>query len=129
MKEDKKVLIIEDNLEIQEIYKLSFEAEWFEVELANDWLEWIVELLEKKPDLVILDIMMPTMDWFEVLRTIKNQSEIKTPVIVCSNLSTSDDEKKALLLWADLYLRKSDYDWEEIVKKSKELLEKLEIMR
>ena len=124
--EAKKILIIEDNLEIQEIYKINFESENFIVNLASDWMKWIVEILNFKPDLIILDIMMPSMDWFEVLKTIKTQSSIKTPIIVCSNLTSAEDEKKALLAWADLYLKKSDYDWEQIVEKAIELIKKEE---
>lgn len=120
----KKVLIIEDNLEIQEIFQLNFEAEGFLVKLASDWMKGIVEILQFKPDIIILDIMMPNMDWFEVLKTIKNQSSIWTPIIVSSNLNSKEDEKKAISYGADLYLRKSDYEWDEIVKKAKELLEK-----
>lgn len=120
----KKVLIIEDNLEIQEIFQLNFEAEGFLVKLASDWMKGIVEILEFKPDIIILDIMMPNMDWFEVLKAIKNQSSIWTPIIVSSNLNSKEDEKKAISYGADLYLRKSDYEWDEIVKKAKELLEK-----
>jgi len=62
------------------------------------------------------------MDWFEVLRTIRDQSSIRVPIIVCSNLNSVDDEKKALSLWADMYLRKSDHEWDEIVEKAIELL-------
>lgn len=122
----KKVLIIEDNLEIQEIYELNFEAENFLVKLASDGMKWIVEILTFKPNIIILDIMMPDMDWFEVLKAIKNQSSIKTPILVCSNLNSVEDEKKAISYWADLYLRKSDYEWDEIVEKAKTLMKTYE---
>ncbi len=120
----KKILIIEDNQEIQEIYKINFESEGFVVKTSIDWLEWIVQLLDFKPDIIILDIMMPKMDGFEVLKTIKEQSSIKIPIIVCSNLNSKQDEEKALLYWADLYLRKSDYEGDEIVEKTKDILAK-----
>jgi len=119
----KRVLIIEDNLEIQEIYKINFESEDFMVKTSPDWLEGIVTLLEFKPDIIVLDIMMPKMDGFEFLKTIQEQSSIKIPIIICSNLNSKNDEKKAFLYWANLYLRKSDYEWYEIVEKAKKLLE------
>lgn len=119
-----KVLIIEDNIDIQEIYKINFEIAWFEVYSSLDWLSWIVELIEKKPNIILLDLMMPEMDWFDVLKTIKEHSSINTPVIVCSNLSTIEDEEKAYRLGASLYLRKSDYQWDEIVEKVIEFLKK-----
>jgi len=120
----KKVLIIEDNLEIQEIYKINFESEGFEVKLAWDWIMWIDEIYWFSPDIIILDIMMPEMDWFNVLKSLKHEPSLKVPVIVCSNLSQKEDEDRAMFYWADLYLRKSDYEWDEIVEKAIELLNK-----
>lgn len=117
MNEKKKVLIIEDNIDLQELYKIYFEEKWFEVYSAYDWLRWIVETVEKKPDIILLDIMMPEMNWFEVLESIKNQTSIATPIIVLSNLSKDLDIKKAMDWWASLYLKKSDYDWDELVEK------------
>ena len=121
-KRKRRVLIIEDNLDLQEIYKINFEAEWFVVELAEEWLKWIVKLLENPPDVILLDIMMPGTDWFEVLRIIQKQSSMKIPIIVCSNLSSEEDKKKAMDLWAVAYIRKSDYEWDEIVTKTIEIL-------
>jgi len=120
----KKILIIEDNIDIQEIYRINFELAWFDISSSLDGLSWIVKLIEVKPDIIILDLMMPEMDWFEVLKTIKEHSSIDSPVIVCSNLSTTEDEEKAYNLWASLYLRKSDYQWDEIVEKVIEFLKK-----
>jgi len=65
--------------------------------------------VDNTPDIIILDIMMPSMNGFEVLKTIKTQSSIKIPIVVCSNLSSKEDEVKMMELGADLYLRKSDY--------------------
>lgn len=119
----KKVLIIEDNEDIQELYKIYFESEGFEVKSSTDWLKGIVDVVEFKPDLIILDIMMPQMNGFEVLETLKNNSSISTPVIVCSNLSQQSDIDKAYSNGADLYLRKSDYQWIHIVEKIKKFME------
>ncbi len=119
-----KILIIEDNIDIQELYKIYFEDAGFEVYSSMDGLHWITKILEIVPDLIILDIMMPQMNGFEVLETIKNQSSIKIPVIICSNLSQQADIDKAYELWADLYLRKSDYQGAEIVDKINEFLNK-----
>jgi len=119
---NKKVLIIEDNPELQEIYTLNFEISDFDVEVADNWLEWIQKLLENPPDIIILDIMMPNMDGFQVLKTLKNEPDIQVPVIVCSNLSSSDDVKRALYHWADSYLQKSDYDGDQIVEEAIKVL-------
>lgn len=116
------ILIIEDTVDLVELYKIYFEWEWLEVYTATDWLEWITKMVEIKPDIVLLDIMMPQMNWFEVLEAIKNQTSMDTPIIICSNLSKQTDIDKALELWADLYIRKSDYEWSEIVKKVMEFV-------
>jgi len=120
----KKVLIVEDNKDLLDIYKMSFESENFIVQEAKDWMEWIIKLLEKIPDIIILDIMMPSMNGFEVLKTIKEQSSINVPIIVCSNLSSDEDEEKVMSSGADMYLRKSEYTAEEVVAKAMDLLNK-----
>lgn len=83
----KKILIVEDNVDLQELYKIYFEIAGFEVHQRLDGLKGITEMIELKPDIVLLDIMMPQMNGFEVLEVIKNQSSIEIPIIVCSNLS------------------------------------------
>jgi two-component system, OmpR family, alkaline phosphatase synthesis response regulator PhoP len=120
----KKVLIIEDNVDLLEIYKINFEMEGFTVETAKDWMKWIIKLVDNTPSIIILDIMMPSMNWFEVLKTIRDHSSIKVPIVVCSNLSSKRDKDEAMSLWADIYLKKSNYKWEEVVAKAIELLKK-----
>ncbi len=113
----KIVLIIEDNEDIQEIYKIQFESQWFTVITSLTGLDGIAKTVEHSPDIILLDIMMPQMDGFEVLETIKNQSSITTPIIVCSNLSQESDIIKTHELGASLYLVKSDYTWSQVVEK------------
>jgi len=67
---------------------------------------------------------MPSMNGFEVLKTIKEQSSINVPIIVCSNLSSDEDEEKVMSSGADMYLRKSEYTAEEVVAKAMDLLNK-----
>lgn len=119
----KKVLIVEDNLELQEICSIHFESAWFEVQVSSDWLQGVTWLVDNPPDIVILDIMMPGMDGFEVLEVIRDHSSFRIPVIVYSNLSSEDDEKRALELGASLYLRKSDYEGDIVVAKAVDLLQ------
>lgn len=123
MNRKEKVLIIEDNTDIQELYRVYFESAWFEVFSSLDGLHGIADLVEIQPDLVLLDIMMPQMNGFEVLETIKNHSSLSIPIIVCSNLGQESDIKKAYNAWADLFLQKSDYQWPEIVDKVIQFLE------
>lgn len=91
----KKILVIEDNEDLQEIYRVYLEEAGFEVLQKLDGLMGLTELVEKIPDVILLDIMMPQMNGFEVLDVIKNQSSFSGPIIVCSNLSQERDVKKA----------------------------------
>jgi len=68
--------------------------------------------------------MMPQVNGFEVLETIKNQSSIDIPIIVCSNLSQESDKQKALDMGAVMYITKSDFEIPEIVDKTLEVYEK-----
>ena len=113
----KKVLIIEDNADLQQIYKLRFNKAGFEVALCNNGLEGIVKAVQATPDVILLDIMMPQMSGYEVLEAIQNNSSIRLPIIVCSNLSQKEDIQKALDAGADLYLCKSDHSGTELVNK------------
>lgn len=124
----KKVLIVEDNVDLQEIYKIYFEAAGFEVIQRTDGLSGIAELVDLKPDLVLLDIMMPQMNGFEVLEVIKNQSSIDIPIIICSNLSQKSDVDKAFQSGADEYFRKSDFDGQQIVEKVIDFMKKKGIL-
>lgn len=117
MNERKKVLIIEDNIDLQEIYKIYFQDAWFDVFQKLNGLGGIAQLVELKPNIVLLDIMIPQMNGFEVLEVIKNQSSINIPIIVCSNLSQQSDIDKAFQSGADEYIRKSDFDGKQIVER------------
>jgi len=83
---------------------------------------------EEKPDVVLLDLMLPEMDGFSVLGSLKenfNSSELKNvPIIVWSNLSEDSDITKALQGGATMYLRKSDYDGDDLVEKVKDIINK-----
>ncbi len=107
--EKRRVLIIEDNLDILEMYSVAFTSRWYDVSLATDWLSGMTKAVNLRPEIIILDIMMPHMDGFEVLHTLKNNTSLQTTVIVNSNLEWVDEEKKVKELWADYFLRKSSY--------------------
>lgn len=118
---NKKILIIDDNISICEMYKEIFINEWYNVQIEHDGIKWITTAIEFNPDLVILDIMMPQINWFEVLETLKMHSTLDTIVFINSNLSGIDNEKKALNLWAQKYLKKSDYMPSEILLEVKKV--------
>jgi DNA-binding response OmpR family regulator len=121
--EKKKILIIEDDNILQKALQEFLTEEGFEIFSALDGEEGIKFTKEKKPDLILLDIILPRKDGYEVLETIKSDPEVKSiPVILLTNLGSLSDVEKALELGATTYLIKADYKLEEVVKKIKETL-------
>lgn len=111
----KSILIIEDNADIREMYSISFKSKWYTVYEAADGLIGIARAVEVKPDLIILDIMMPQMDGFEVLYTLKNNTNIRPRIIVNSNLEWVNEENKVRNLGADFFMRKSQFTPLEVI--------------
>lgn len=104
-----KILIVEDDLNTQEMYKIKFEKEWFDVMTSNNWLDSLTKLTDFKPDVILLDIMMPSMDWFETLSAIKElTTTINSKVIICSNLNDKKNILKWFEIWADDYVVKAN---------------------
>jgi CheY-like chemotaxis protein len=121
-----KIFIVEDNADIRQIYQLRFEVAGFKVVSSENGLDFITRIAEEKPDCVLLDLMLPEMDGFTVLQTLKNNFETSgikdTKIIAWSNLSEDSDIQKALSMGANYYLRKSDYEGDDLVAKVKDLL-------
>ena len=121
-----KIFLVEDNADIREIYRLRFEAAGFDVVTAGDGLDFLTRINDEMPDLILLDLMLPEMDGFSVLKSIKDNFENtklkQVPIVVWSNLSEDSDITRALAGGANYYLRKSDYDGDDLVEKVKELL-------
>jgi DNA-binding response OmpR family regulator len=100
----KKVLIIEDDYSIAELQKDYLELSGFEVKICTDGVEGLNSLKEKEYDLVILDIMLPKIDGYEILRSIQDDKEI--PVLLVSAKKEEIDKIKGLSLGADDYITK-----------------------
>jgi len=118
----KKILIIDDNQDLQDMFRIYFEAAGYLVYISDDGLKGITQMLDLQPDVILLDLMMPQMNGFEVLETIRDYSSIKIPVIVCSSLAQESDIRKAYELWAAGYIKKSDVTPEKIVEKIGEFI-------
>ncbi len=116
----KKILFIEDEAALQKTFKEILTQEGFEVISALDGKTGL-ELAEKEmPDLILLDLILPKMHGFEVLRKLKEKEETKEiPVIVLTNLERLEDVEKAIELGATTYLVKAHYTLEEVVEKIK----------
>jgi len=102
-----KILVVDDENYILHILDFSLGAEGYEVITAEDGEEAVRKCREEKPDLVVLDVMMPKMDGFEACRTIKRDSETAdTPVILLSAKSRDVDQKQGYEAGADDYITK-----------------------
>lgn len=121
-----KVLLVEDDSFLRDICYKKLTKEGFDVSVAIDG-EGAIKILDKFiPNIVLLDIILPTIDGFEVLRQIRlheNEAIKNVPVIMLTNLGQEEDVKKALDLKANDYLIKAHFTTEEIVKKIKSRLE------
>jgi len=118
-----KILFIEDESALQKTVGQVLEQEGFEVSSATDGELGISKAREVKPDLILLDLILPKKDGFEVLTELKKDPTTKEiPVIVLTNLEGTQDVERALELGAKTYLVKANYELEELVKKIKENL-------
>jgi len=122
-----KIFIVEDDPLMSRMYEKAFRLNGYDVELAFDGEEGLKKLkdMDDKPTVMLLDIMMPKMSGFDVLKELKEEKDLKKiPVIALTNLAGKEDAEKALKLGAKLYLVKSQYDPKEVVEKVKELIAK-----
>ena len=119
----KKILIIEDEASLRNTMADFLNEENFKAIGAEDG-EIGIQLAKKElPDLILLDIILPKKDGFEVLTELKNdESTKKIPVILLTNLESPEDVEKAFAKGVTTYLVKSNYKLEDIVKKIKETL-------
>jgi DNA-binding response OmpR family regulator len=119
----KRILIIEDETTLQRALTEYLTAEGFEVTSALDGEEGLNMAKTKNPDLILLDIILPKKDGYEVLSGIKKDEKLKkVPVVLLTNLEAAEDIDRAFNAGATTYLVKSNYKLEDVVKKIKELL-------
>lgn len=124
-----KVLIIEDDEMLVNMYAAKFEADGFIVEKALNGRKGIEIAKEVNPDIILLDIMMPEVDGFTVLKELKSEtSDIKDkPIVMLTNLGQDEDIEKGTQLGACDYLVKANLTPSQVVTKIKEVLIKYNI--
>ena len=119
----KKILVAEDDKFLANAYRVKLTKANFEVKIVNDGDEAIETLKVFVPDLIILDLVMPGMDGFSVLETIKSSEEYKNiPVLVASNLGESEDIVKATKLGANDYIVKTELSMKKLIEKINSIL-------
>lgn len=118
-----KILIVEDDKFLRELIVKKLVKENFETVEANDGEEGFKMILSEKPDLILLDLILPGIDGFEVLSRVKADDSLKNiPVIVLSNLGQREDVEKCVKLGATDYMVKAHFTPIEIIEKVKTVL-------
>ena len=118
-----KVLIVDDDPFILDMYVLKFKERGFEVVTATDGKLGLVKINEEKPDVVLLDVVMPTMDGFDVLQELKKQEKTAMKIIMLTNLGQKEDVERGMSLWADDYVIKAHFTPSEVVNKVMSVIE------
>ena len=113
------VLIVEDDRNIAELLQMYLEKEGYAVTVANDGGQGLTKFRAIKPDLVLLDLMMPVMDGWTVCRNIRNESQ--TPVIMLTAKGQTDDKVTGLKIGADDYITKP-FEMKEVLARIEAVL-------
>lgn len=115
------ILIVEDEPTLQKALSIALEREGYEVKSALEGDAGLNLAKESKPNLILLDLILPKIDGFEILAELKKDESTKEiPVIILTNLESSQDIEKALVLGAKTYLVKANYDLKDVIQKVKE---------
>lgn len=119
-----KIMLVEDDNNLREIYGARLQAEGYEIVSAQDGEEALALAVKERPDLIISDVMMPRISGFDMLDILRNAPETKeTKVIMMTALSQAEDKSRADKLGADRYLVKSQVTLEDVANVVREVLE------
>lgn len=117
------VMLVEDDVFLANIYKTKFDMEGFKISHADNGEKGLDDIKKKKPDVILLDILLPKMDGFAILEALKKDESVKNiPVILLTNLGQKDDVEKGLDMGAVDYLIKAHFKPSEVVQKVREVL-------
>ena len=118
-----KVLLIEDDKMILDMYTLKFSQEGYDVIQAENGKDGLDSAKKNEPDVILLDIILPQMDGFTVLKLLKEDAKLKKiPVVLLTNLGQDGDVKKGLELGAKDYLIKANFTPAQVLDKVKSVL-------
>jgi len=123
--EDKKIhlLVVEDDEFLVKMYESGLTKEGFDVTTAGNGEEGLQKAGEIKPDLILLDLIMPKMDGFTCLEKLKEDNAIKRiPVVILSNLGQDSDIKRGMEMGAEGYLIKTDFTVKQVAEKVRKIL-------
>lgn len=120
----RKILIVEDSIELRDIYKLFFTQKGFEVETALDGDAGLLKAKEFQPDLVFIDIMMPKRDGYDVLKELRHNPEYgctKAKLVILTNLGDSSKVSPEVSHDMDGYVIKAEVDLPDLLDVIKSL--------
>jgi two-component system phosphate regulon response regulator PhoB len=118
-----KVLLVEDDFSLRDIYSARFQAEGYTLVTASDGEEALATAMREHPDLIVLDVMMPKISGFDVLDILRSTPETKnTKVIMMTALSQETDRERGEALGVNKYLVKSQVTLEDVVATVKQVL-------
>lgn len=118
MPNSKKIVLADDEQFIARAYAQGLTQAGYEVHTANNGTDALEQVKTVLPDLVLLDLIMPGMSGFEVLKAIMDSNDLKNiPVMILSNLSQETDQEEVIKLGAKAFLVKSDISLEDVIKK------------
>ena len=118
-----KLLLVEDDINLRDIYSARFMAEQYQVVTASDGEEALTTAIKERPDLIVLDVMMPKISGFDVLDILRSTPETKaTKIIMMTALSQETDKARGEALGVNRYLIKSQVTLEDVVIAVKEIL-------
>lgn len=119
-----KILLVEDDISLRDVYYARLQAEGFELAVASNGEEALAAAVKVRPDLIVLDVMMPRISGFDVLDIIRTTPEIAhTRVIMMTALGSPEDRERGEKLGVDKYLVKSQVTLEDVVVSIKKVLE------
>jgi len=121
---EKKILVIDDDPDVLELLEYNLKKEGFYVVTAPSGLSAMWGLEEdRRPDVVLLDLMMPTLDGYEMCKYLKSSDEFRgVPVIIISAKGSREDVRKGLALGADAYLPKASFSMKALIEEVRRVL-------
>ncbi len=119
-----KVLIIDDDPFIADMYVIKFKDERFDVQTARNGKDGLKKIVEFDPDIILIDVVMPDMDGFHVLEELKKRGGKPRKIIMLTNLGQKEDVERGISLGATDYMVKAHFTPSEVLERVRGLLQK-----
>ena len=121
----KKILIIEDDQYLSEMYKMKFESEGYQIIITDSGIQGIELAKQEQPDLILLDLVLPKIDGYQILNRLRKDVKTKKlKVYILSNLGQDNEISRGLKCGADGYFVKSDLTPRQLINKVEQIFNK-----